>query len=124
MSHQMITFFLLLVLSGLLSGCIPRNVPLGPNQPLVGERPDKIEIEVARDGVFKLQNEQLEALPLAQRLPIEPVRRLRSMKKGGRYSTLAIRLLWSYCKAIKFRSKDLASIMKRPRSSYRQMAAH
>jgi hypothetical protein len=73
---------LLLVLGGLLSACIPRNVPLGPNQPLVGERPDKIEIEVARDGVFKLQNEQPEALPLAQRLPIEPGQIVKVDEKG------------------------------------------
>ncbi len=55
----------------LLSACTPNNVPLGPNttETETGNG-NTIEIEVAREGVFTVQGDQRQALPLSERVAL------------------------------------------------------
>jgi hypothetical protein len=67
----------------LLAACVPNNVPLGPNEPISEIKPKNvIEIEAAREEVFRLEAEQRQFLPLSQRVVVEPGQEIGVGEKG------------------------------------------
>lgn len=65
-------FCLLLAAGGLLAACTPNNVALGPNEfDAETEGSPALEVEVAREGVFTVQEGQEQPLPLAEVAPLD-----------------------------------------------------
>lgn len=63
---------LLAAIIWIVAACTPNNVALGPNEPdTTSDQENKIEAEVAREGVFTLQDGQQQSLPLSEQVALE-----------------------------------------------------